>query len=100
MPVAAADAPSPASALDDLLCGLGVDPAAEAQLLLDALHRRPPEPGADREYDQERDDHRQRDERRRRAEGVEIGSEGGGLDQADDLERQRQVAHNEQRRAI
>ena len=83
-------------ALDDLLCGLGVDPAAEAQLLLDAAA-----PVVRRNLAriastiEEGDDHHDRDERRRRAQGVQVGPDRGGLDQADDLERQRVVEHEQ-----
>ena len=37
----------------------------------------------------------ERDQRRRRAERVEVGSQRGRLDQADDLERQRVVEHEQ-----
>ena len=59
---------------DDLLCGLGVDPAAETELFLDPLYGLcgPDEPGADGDHDQQQADDDERHERGRRPERVEV----------------------------
>ena len=57
------------------LCGGDVDRAFEAELLLDALDTPAAQTQPERHDDQHAEDQEQRDERRRRPEGVEIGSD-------------------------